>query len=89
MILHNNNYEELFKFENELEELIKEKYEKSKNKIDKFKKFEKESINDKTLGIVLLKQINNKRDNNTRDYPYYKHFYYFVYLIEEYIDRVV
>ena len=36
-----NDYKELIKFENELEELIIEKFEQAKKEIDTFKKFEK------------------------------------------------
>ena len=84
-----NTYEELIKFENELEELIQEKFEKAKNEIDKFKKFEKDSINDKTSGIALLKEIYNKSDYNANNYPYYENFYYTDYLDIEYIDNIL
>lgn len=84
-----NNYEELIKFENELEKLIQEKFEQAKKEIDKFKKFEKESIKDKTSGIALLKEIYNKSDYDTRKYPYYEHFYYTDYLDEEYIENIL
>ena len=83
------NYEELIKFENELDEFIQEKFTQAKKEIDKFKKFEKESINDKTSGIALLKEIYNNSDYNPRDYPYYEYFYYTDYLDEDYISNML
>ena len=83
------NYEDLIKFENDLEELIQEKFMHVKNEIDKFKKFERESINDKTSGIALLKEIYDKSEYDNRNYPYYEHFYYTDYLNEEYINNIL
>ena len=83
------NYEDLIKFENELEELIQEKFKHVKNEIDKFKKFEKESINDQSSGIALLKEIYDKSEYNPKNYPYYEHFYYTDYLNEEYINNIL
>ena len=72
-----------------MEELIQEKLKHVKNEIDKFKKFEKESINDKTSGIALLKEIYDKSEYNNRNYPYYEDFYYTDYLNEEYINNIL
>ena len=72
-------YEDLIKFESELDKLIQEKLEQLKKEI---KKFEKESINDKTSGIALLKEIYNNTDYNPRDYPYYEHFYILIMLMK-------
>jgi len=79
-------YEDLIKFESELDKLIQEKLEQLKKEI---KKFEKESINDKTSGIALLKEIYNNSDYNPRDYPYYEYFYYTDYFDEEYISNML
>ena len=72
-----------------MEELIQEKFTQAKKEIDKFKKFEKESINDKTSGIVLLKEIYNNNNYNPRDYPYYEYFYYTGYFDEDYINNML
>ena len=72
-----------------MEELIIKKFEQTKKEIDKFKKLEKESLNDKISGIALLKEVYNKNDYNAKNYPYYEHFYYTDYLDEEYIDNIL
>ena len=88
-VLHNkkciDTFEELIKFENELEVLIQKKFTETKNKIDELKQSEMESINDNNSGIALLKEIYNKDVYKKKDYPYYEHFYYANYLDEEYI----
>ena len=92
--LHNkgciNNYEDLIKFEDELEELIKEKCEKVKEEINKFKQLEKESIKDEKSAIALIKEIydENKYKNN-KDFHFYKYFYYCDYLDEDYIYNII
>ena len=92
--LHNkgciNNYEDLIVFEDELEELIKEKCEKVKEEIDKYKRLEKESIEDEKSAIALIKEIydENKYKNN-KDFNYYKYFYYTDYLDEDYIYNII
>ena len=91
--LHNKecikNYEDLIKFENELEKLIQDKFSKVKEKIDKYKELERKYISDKTSGIALLKEIYNKDNYDPKKYPYYEHFYYTDYLDEEYIDNII
>ena len=83
------DYEVLIKFENDLEELIQEKLEQTKEEIDKLKKLEKENIEDKTSGIALLKEIYNKSDYDDKNYAYYEHFYYTDYIDEEYIANLL
>ena len=83
-----NNYEELIKFEEDLENLIQNKFTQAKKEIDKFKVFEKESIKDKTSGIALLKEIYNKNEYNNKNFLYYEYFYYTDYIDEEYIENI-
>ena len=84
-----NNFEDLIKFENELEKLIQEKFNQVKVKIDKYKELEKKYINDEKSGIALLKEIYNKDKYDHKNYPYYEHFYYSDYLDEEYINNIL
>ena len=92
-ILHNKkcitNYEELIKFENELEKLIQDKFNQTKIKIDKLKELEMKSIKDHNSGIALLKEIYSKDMYKKIDYPYYEYFYYADYLDEEYIENIL
>ena len=91
--LHNkkiiNNYEDLIIFENDLDKLIQEKYNKVKEEIKKYKESEKKYLKDRTSGIALLKEIFNKDEYDIRNYPYYEHFYYTDYLDEEYINNIL
>ena len=84
-----NNYEDLIKFENELEILIQENLNKLKIKIEKYKEIEEKYINDEKSGIALLKEIYNKDKYDHKNYPYYEHFYYTDYLDEEYINKIL
>jgi pyruvate/2-oxoacid:ferredoxin oxidoreductase beta subunit len=56
--LHNqeciNNFEDLIKFEDELEELISMKFKLAKEEINKYKELEKESIKDEKSAIALI-----------------------------------
>ena len=91
--LHNreciNNFEELIKFENELEKLIQDKFNRAKIKIDKYKKLEKKYISNENSGIALLKEIYNKDKYSPKIYPYYEYFYYTEYLDEEKINKIL
>ena len=84
-----NNYEDLIKFEKELETLIQENLDKLRIKIEKYKKIEEKYINDEKSGIALLKEIYNKDKYDHKNYPYYEHFYYTDYLNEEYINKIL
>ena len=86
-----DDYEQLIKFEDELEQLIQEKLSQVKKEIDIFKNSEKESIKDKNSGIALLKEIYNIKDygKDAKKYPYYEYFYYTDYLDEDYIDSLL
>ena len=84
-----NKYEDLIKFEEEIEILIQEKLELAKKEIDKFKNFEKESIKDKNSGIALLKEIYNKNEYKVKILSYYEYFYYSDYIDEKYINNIL
>ena len=83
------NFEELIKFENELENLIQDKFNQAKKKIDKVKELEMKSIKDHNSGIALLKEIYSKDMYNKKDYPYYEYFYYADYIDEGYIENIL
>ena len=83
------NFEELIKFENELENLIQDKFNQAKKKIDKVKELEMKSIKDHNSGIALLKEIYSKDMYNKKDYPYYEYFYYADYIDERYIENII
>ena len=89
--LHNknciNNFEDLVKFEGELEELINKKCEESKKEIEKYKEKEKEIIGDEKSGIALIKEIYDKNKYDSKQFPFYEYFYYTDYLNENYIKK--
>ena len=91
--LHNqtciNKFEELIKFEDELEKLIQEKCEKAKEEIDCFKKLERESIKDEKSAIALIKEIYDKSKYKNKCFPYYEFFYFTDYLDEDYIYNIL
>ena len=91
--LHNqkciDNYDNLIKFEQELEILIQEKIKESKKKIMEFEKEEKKKYNnDKSSGIALLKEIYNKDDYESK-ISYYEYFFYTNYPDENYIADIL
>jgi len=92
-ILHNreciNNFEELVKFEDELEVLIKEKCKLAEEEINKYKELEKESIKDEKSAIALIKEIYDKNKYKNRGFPFYEFFYYTDYLDEDYICNIL
>ena len=92
-VLHNkkciNNFEALNKFENELENLIQDKINLAKKKIDKYKELEINNIKEDNSVISILKEINEKDFYKETDYPYYEHFYYTDYLDEEYLKNIL
>ena len=85
-ILHDEecikNFEKLIEFEDKIDKLIQGKFDDVKKEIDKFKKFEKDSIKNKESGIALLKEIYNKKDYGNKNYPFYEYFYY-----NDYLDK--
>ena len=91
--LHNKkcitNFEDLIKFENDLEKLIQDKFNQAKTKIDKVKESEMKAIKDHNSCIALLKEIYNKDTYNKKDYPYYEYFYYADYIDEGYIENIL
>ena len=91
--LHNqeciNNFNDLVKFEDELEELIKGKCEIAKEEINKYKELEKESIKDEKSAIALIKEIYDKNKYKNKGFPFYEYFYYTDYLNEDYINNLL
>jgi len=91
--LHNkeciNDFDELVKFEDELEELIKQKCEIAKEEINKYKELEKESIKDEKSAIALIREIYDKSKYKKNDFPFYGYFYYTDYLNEDYISNLL
>ena len=84
-----NNFEDLVKFEDELEKLIQEKCKKAEEEINKYKELEKESIKDEKSGIALIKEIYDKSKYKKYDFPFYEYFYYCDYLNEDYINNIL
>ena len=85
-----NSYEDLIKFEDELEKLIQNKFIKAKEDIDRYKDFEKQKITDENSALALLKEIYTKEKyNDINKYPYYEHFYYTDYPDENYISNLL
>ena len=84
-----NNFEDLVKFEDELEELINLKFKKAEEEISTYKKLEKESIKDEKSAIALIKEIYDKSKYKNKDFPFYEFFYYTDYLDEDYIDNIL
>ena len=84
-----NKFEELIKFEDELEKLIREKCEVVKKEINKCEELERNSYKNEKSAIVLLKELYNKDKYNTNEYPFYEHFYYSDYLDENYINKIL
>ena len=91
--LHNqkciNNFEDLIKFEVELEDLIQEKCKEAKEGINNYKELEKESIKDEKSGIALIKEIYDKSKYKNHEFPFYEYFYYTDYLNEDYINNIL
>jgi hypothetical protein len=91
--LHNhksiNNFEELIKFEDELEKIIKEKIEKAKEEINNYKILEKENIKDEKSFMAIIKEIYDKSKYNNKEFPFYEHFFYTDYLDEDYIENIL
>ena len=85
----NNNFEDLLKFEEKLEQLIQEKCKKAEKEINNYKELEIESIQDEKSGIALIKEIYDKSKYNRNDFPYYEYFYYTDYLDEDYIINLL
>ena len=92
-VLHNKkcitSFEELIKFEIDLEKLIQDKFNHAKMKIDKVKELEMKNIKDHNSGIALLKEIYGRDMYNKKDYPYYEYLYYADYLDEGYIENIL
>ena len=92
-LLHNkkciNNFGELILFEDELEKLIQDKFNQTKNEINRLRESEIKSITDYNSSIALFKEIYNKDMYKKKDYLYYENFYYTDYLDEEYIENIL
>ena len=84
-----NNFEDLVKFEDELEKLIQEKCNKAKEEINKYKELEKEILKDEKSGIALIKELYDKSKYKKHDFPFYEFFYYCNYLNEDYISNIL
>ena len=84
-----NKFEDLIKFENELEKLIQEKCEVVKKEINKCEELERNFYKNEKSAIVLLKELYNKDKYNTNEFPFYEHFYYTDYLDENYINKIL
>ena len=84
-----NNFEDLVKFEDELEKLIQEKCNKAKEEINKYKELEKEILKDEKSGIALIKELYDKNKYKKHDFPFYEFFYYCNYLNEDYISNIL
>ena len=84
-----NNFEALVKFEDELEKLIQEKCNKTKEEINKYKELEKEILKDEKSGIALIKELYDKSKYKKEDFPFYEFFYYCNYLNEDYISNIL
>ena len=82
-----DNYEELFDFEKDLEQLIQEKIELSEKECEKYKKLVNENNEDKICSINLLKEKYENQNYPKDEYPYYEYFYYCDYLDEKYISE--
>ena len=84
-----DKYIDLIDFEDDLEKIIQEKIDKTKELIDKLEEIEKENCKDKTSPIALLKELYNKDDYDQNEYPYYEYFYYSDYPDENYIEGIL
>ena len=84
-----NEYNDLIDFEDDLEKIIQENIEKTKNSMDKLEEIEKENCNDKKSALALLKELYNKNDYDKKEYPYYEYFYYSDYPDESYIEDLL
>ena len=84
-----NKYEELIKFEDELEKLIQEKCEEAIKEINNYEELERNFYKNEKSAIALLKELYNKDKYNTNEYPFYEHFYYTDYLDEHYINKIL
>ena len=84
-----NNFEDLIKFEDELEKIIQKKCEEAKKEINKYKELEKNLYKDEKSAIALLKELYDKDKYSISEYPYYEHFYYTDYLDEDYINNIL
>ena len=89
--LHDKNcietYDDLVGFEDDLNILINNKIEDTKNEIQRYKKIEEQNCKEKTSAIALLKETYNNYDQN--EYPYYEYFYYTDYIDEKYLDNIL
>ena len=83
-----NEYKDLIKFEDELEELIKEKCEISKKEINNYKELKIESTKDEKSSIALVMEKYDKSKYKNLEFPFYEFFYYTDYLNEEYISNI-
>jgi hypothetical protein len=89
--LHNkeciNNYDddELYDFEEKLEEIIQEKIESMKDEIEKYKKLNNENSNS---FINILKE-KYESQNKQKKFPIYENLYYSDYLNEKYIENYI
>ena len=83
------NFEDLIKFEDELEKLIQKKCEDAQKKINECKEFEKNLYNDEKSAMALLKELHDKDKYNKIEFPYYEYFYYTDYLDEHYINNIL
>jgi len=82
-----NDYEDLIKFENELESIIQKKIKEFKGESIKNNIIIKKSDEDKTSFINLLKEKYPSDYYDKKVFPFYEYFYYTDYLNETYINE--
>ena len=85
-----NEFNEFIDFENDLENLIQEKIQKSKEEIIKYNEMIEINSVENNSSLNLLKEKYEKSKYKKEDYPDYEYFYYSDYLNENYImDKVL
>ena len=85
------NFQDLIKFEDELEKLIQKKCEDAQKEINGYKEFEKNLYKDEKSAMALLKELydKDKYKYNKIEFPYYEYFYFTDYLDEHYINNIL
>jgi hypothetical protein len=83
------DFDSLIAFENNLEELIQQKLEKSKEECKKYKELINKNCKDKDSCVSLLTEKFDKSNYDNEKYPNYENFYYTDYLDEENIGKIL
>ena len=81
-------FEDLIKFEDELEKIIQNACKVTIQKISDYKEEEKK-YRKKESAIALLNELYDKSEYDKNEYPYYEFFYYADYLDEQSIKKIL